>query len=182
MIIKEKEVILKNGKKILLRSLHESDAKAFYEHRLKTTKESCFVAQYPEEVRYSEEEMAQRAKVINGDDMSFLLFAFDGNKIVADGGVLKIRDFIKYCHRGEFGISIQEEYCNLGLGSIILQESIKIAKENGFEQIELGVFEDNPRAIHLYEKAGFQKVGVWPRAFKLKDGTYRDEILMTLVL
>ena len=47
-----------------------------------------------------------------------------------------------------------------------------------FEQLELGVFSDNARAIHLYESCGFHAWGTQPRAFKLKDGTYRDEIMM----
>lgn len=59
---------------------------------------------------------------------------------------------------------------------------MKQAKANGFEQLELGVFEDNTEAIHIYEKFGFQKYGVQPRAFKLKDGTYRDEIIMVKML
>ncbi len=51
-----------------------------------------------------------------------------------------------------------------------------------FEQIELGVFEDNHAAIGLYEKFGFKRCGVLPRAYKLKDGTYRDEIQMILLM
>ena len=41
---------------------------------------------------------------------------------------------------------------------------------------------DNARAIHLYEKVGFERYGIQPRAFKLKDGTYRDEIIMVKML
>lgn len=63
----------------------------------------------------------------------------------------------------------------LKLTTLVAQDQ---AKKNGFEQIELGVFADNPRAIHVYEKAGFQKVGIQPRAFKLQDGSYVDEIEM----
>ena len=60
----------------------------------------------------------------------------------------------------------------------MLDIALEQAKKNGFEQVELGVFEDNLRAIHLYKKCGFKKVGIQPRAFKLKDGTYRDEVQM----
>lgn len=52
------------------------------------------------------------------------------------------------------------------------------AKQTRFEQIELGVFADNNRALHMYKKAGFVQTGIIPRAYKLKDGTYRDEIQM----
>jgi len=48
----------------------------------------------------------------------------------------------------------------------------------GYEQAELGVYSDNDRARHMYKKMGFKEYGMNPRAFKLKDGTYRDEIIM----
>ena len=41
--------------------------------------------------------------------------------------------------------------------------------------------EDNERARHLYTKNGFKEYGINPRAFKLKDGTYCDEIIMATI-
>ena len=54
-------------------------------------------------------------------------------------------------------------------------------RKGGSEKVEL-VYSDNARAIHLYEKFGFERYGIHPRAFKLKDGTYRDEIIMVKML
>ena len=34
------------------------------------------------------------------------------------------------------------------------------------------------RKGYLYAKNGFKEYGINPRAFKLKDGTYCDEIIM----
>lgn len=48
----------------------------------------------------------------------------------------------------------------------MLEIAIEQCRENGFEQVELGIFEDNERAIHLYEKYGFVKCGIQPKAFK----------------
>ena len=56
------------------------------------------------------------------------------------------------------------------------------ARENGFEQIELGVFADNVCAIHLYQSLGFEDFGCTPRAFRLKDGTYHDERMLVKFL
>ena len=47
-----------------------------------------------------------------------------------------------------------------------------------YEQLELGVFDDNKRAQALYKKHGFEVWGCSKNAYKLKDGTYRDEIIM----
>ena len=182
MIIAEKEVFLKNGQKVILRSPIEDEAQALNEHKYKTSEETYFMARYPEEVVSREDITRKMISIVNKDQKDFFISAYMDGKLIADSGTMKIRDNMKYRHRGYFGVSIQKAYCDLGLGSIILQEAIKQAKENGFEQLELGVFEDNTKAIHVYEKAGFQKVGVLPRAFKLKDGSYRDEVQMVLYL
>ena len=85
-------------------------------------------------------------------------------------------------HRAYVGISIEQKYWGCGLGSYLMQLAIDQTRANGFEQLELGVYSDNSRAIHLYEKFGFKRYGIQPRAFKLKDGTYRDEIIMVKML
>ena len=79
--------------------------------------------------------------------------------------VLKEGNHIKFRHKAGIGIFILQKYCGLGLG-----------------QLKLGVFDDNVAAIRLYEKLGFREWGREPHAFKLKDGSYRDEIQMVLFL
>lgn len=182
MKIEEKEIVLKNGRTILLRSPGGEDAPAQQELRRITSGQTHFMARYPEEVEFREEAARQRLEAVAEDSMDFFLSAFEDGKMAADAGVQKIRSHLKYRHRCSFGISIRREYWGQGLGSRMLAEAVGTARENGFEQMELGVFSDNARAIHMYEKAGFRRVGIQPRAFKLKDGSYRDELLMVLFL
>lgn len=54
----------------------------------------------------------------------------------------------------------------------------KTAEKMGYEQLELGVCEDNERARALYTRLGFEEWGRKKRAYRLKDGTYLDEIVM----
>ena len=70
----------------------------------------------------------------------------------------------------------------LGLGKLLMEKALEQAKENGFTQVELGVFADNDRARYLYRKLGFTEMGCIPKAFCLKDGTYRDEVQMVKFL
>lgn len=182
MLIKAKEITLKNGQKIILKSATAEEAEAICEHRYRTSGETHFMARYPEEGRLNTEKMKEGLKQMEEDPQNFLVTAYLDGKIIGDAGVTKLRELMKYRHRAYFGMSILKEYCELGLGSAMMENAIAQAKENGFEQMELGVFEDNPRAIHLYEKYGFEKYGVQPRAFKLKDGTYRDELIMVKFL
>lgn len=49
-------------------------------------------------------------------------------------------------------------------------------------QLELEVVADNDRAIALYKKIGFEKMGTFPHNMKYKDGTYADAYWMVKIL
>lgn len=182
MRICEKQILLKNGQTVLLRSPGPEDAAEVNRHRYITSMETYYMGRNPEEVDADTEARRKWLAALAEDPQDFGISAFYGGRLVADLCLTKLRDLEKFRHRAYIGISIQKEFWGAGLGSVMLSEALRTAKENGFEQVELGVFSDNPRAIHVYEKAGFRKCGVQPRAFKLKDGTYRDEIMMVRFL
>ena len=55
---------------------------------------------------------------------------------------------------------------------------MELARQRGVEIVELAFVEGNDRARKLYEKFGFAIVCEKPRAYKLRDGSYRKEITM----
>lgn len=79
-------------------------------------------------------------------------------------------------------IALLSEYWNLGIGSALFQEMIAAARNRGIEQLELEVIEGNDRAMHLYQKIGFQIVAKKPNAIRLKDGTRLSEYYLILPL
>ena len=64
----------------------------------------------------------------------------------------------------------------------MLELLCEIAKEKGIEQLELEVVADNDRAIALYKKIGFEKMGTFPHNMKYKDGKYADAYWMVKIL
>ena len=62
-----------------------------------------------------------------------------------------------------------------------IRDSLELARAQGLEIIELEVRSDNPRAIRLYEKFGFVRIGHYPGFFKI-GGEYFDCELMNLYL
>ena len=74
--------------------------------------------------------------------------------------------------------SAAKQFSPMTVCLLVVKIALDQARTNGFEQVELGVFSDNDIARHMYKKMGFKEYGMNPRAFKLKDGTYRDEIVM----
>ena len=75
--------------------------------------------------------------------------------------------------------AILKDYWNLGIGTRMFQELIRLSEERpDLSQIELEFVEGNDRARHLYEKMGFRITGVHPNAIRLRDGTLLNEYLM----
>lgn len=181
MKIEPREYELPSGKALLVRSVTAADAEVYIKFMCMTSGETHFMARYPEECVYGPETAASLA-ACEESPFNFEVGAFDGEEQVGGVGVAQVRPHIKYRHRAVMGISVRKEYWDCGLGSYLMQLAIDQTRSNGFEQLELGVYSDNARAIHLYEKFGFERYGIQPRAFKLKDGTYRDEIIMVKML
>lgn len=80
-------------------------------------------------------------------------------------------------HVGRLGMGIHRNFREQGLGTILIERTLKAAALVGIERVELNVFCSNTRAINLYEKFGFQIEGHLRRA--RKQGTdYEDMLLM----
>ncbi|WP_428663262.1 GNAT family N-acetyltransferase [Runella sp.] len=56
-------------------------------------------------------------------------------------------------------IYVAKEYHGQQLGTQLMQDCLKSAKNNNAEVVWLGVWEHNPKAIRFYEKMGFQCFG-----------------------
>jgi len=80
------------------------------------------------------------------------------------------------------GITIGEKtYWGQGLGTDATYTSLLFAfRELNLNRVELEVFEDNLRAVHCYEKVGFQHEGIRRKTF-FQDGCYHDVYLMGIL-
>ena len=65
---------------------------------------------------------------------------------------------------------------NKGIGSMMMNECIKIAKELKRDYIWLGVWENNLRAFKFYERFGFKKTG--EHLFALGDDIQTDWLMI----
>ena len=62
-----------------------------------------------------------------------------------------------------------------GVGEALVRDSLRQAKAFGFTVMVFNaVVATNTRALRLYEKVGFTRLGVIPKGFRLPDGTYAD--------
>lgn len=83
-------------------------------------------------------------------------------------------------HTVSLGISVATEWRNRGVGTALMKQGLDWCEANPLiKRLELEVFGDNDRALHVYEKLGFEREGVRREAF-LKEGRFRDSIMMAI--
>lgn len=63
----------------------------------------------------------------------------------------------------------------LHIGEKLVEDSIMQAREAGFKILQFNaVVAGNVHARHLYERIGFQQLGMIPGGFQMEDGRYED--------
>ena len=108
------------------------------------------------------------------------IFEINGEKI----GMFKL---IPLAYRTEHiaylgGVAIHPQWAGKGFGQQMMQEILAFGKALGLVRIELSTATINEKAIHLYEKVGFQKEGILRKYTYLKSkNQFLDEVLMSYI-
>lgn len=172
------EVKDKTGRTIVLRNAEISDAEALIQYLKITTKETPYLIREPDEVTLTIEQEEHFIKNrINAERELLLIAAIDG-KHIGNCSLMSIGSYKRYAHRCEVAIALYQEFCGNGIGTIMLQTILDLAKKVGYEQAELEVISGNERAISLYRKLGFETYGTFPNNMKYKNGQYADAYWM----
>ena len=133
------------------------------------------------EFTYTEdEERALIAKIAEADNRLMIVAEAE-----ADAAIIGVASCNPgeggYRHTLSLGITVNRDWRNQGVGRAMMAYMIDWCRQNPtVYRLELWVFPDNPRAIHLYEKMGFQHEGN-RRASFLKAGQLLDLLLMGMV-
>lgn len=108
-----------------------------------------------------------------------MLVAEVDGKIAGNCGLHGSKQKRKTAHRAGFAIALLQEFWGLGIGTALMTYALDIGENKlGYTVIDLEVVSDNKRAIGLYTKMGFKKIGERPMALKLDSGKYSSEDLM----
>ena len=96
-------------------------------------------------------------------------------------GMVSLLDIDNLNQSGVFHIMIGPEGQGRGAGSFALREMLKHAFYNlNLQRVELEVLEENARARHVYEKAGFVLEGRKRRAV-YKEGRFLDVMMYSIL-
>ena len=174
-----KKIQLKNGKQLVLRKPIIEDAKKMIEYLNVVGGESENLLFGKDDFHLTVEQEMEHIKNISTDVNTLMLLGIINNDIVS---IAQISGSNKrrIVHNSEVFISVKKDYWRVGIGFIVMQELIRCQKEVGkIKNISLGVKASNKNAIDMYEKCGFEKVGVHKNYFNI-DGNFDDEIIMDL--
>ena len=151
MLVAKKEYTIK-GHKLILRNTDENEAQPSMD----------FIKSYND----SENDL-------------FLIATVDGE--YAGNCSIESYDNFKDAHKSTLGIALYQKYTGMGIGKIMVERLIEIARELGLEYLELSVNGDNKRAISIYKKLGFVEYGRFPNGIRYGD-SYTDKVFMYLKL
>ncbi|HMB67375.1 MAG TPA: GNAT family N-acetyltransferase [Candidatus Bathyarchaeia archaeon] len=95
-----------------------------------------------------------------------------GNSSVTKGSYEDTR------HHGYLGIAISKKHRDHGIGLEMMRTLVRESRRAGLKTVQLEVFANNPRAIHVYERADFKESGRIPKKM-LRSSKFTDSIVMT---
>lgn len=161
---------------IMIATLPEERWQDYKTLRLRALSEdsTAFSSSYEEEVK--NDEGTWRSRMANG------LFALDDNRVIGMIGVI-FNSRVKTRHVASIvSVYVDPTYRRSGVGQSLMEAAINRVKANHeVLKIELTVNPEQPTAVRLYEKNGFQVSGKQTKELYV-NGTLYDELYMELLL
>ncbi len=181
-----KQFTAKNGKAVTLRSLKWEDldsAVGFINGLVSERDEDPGFGIISDKKQTRESEavwLAERLAAIESGNAIDIVAEIEG-RMIGNCEVLRGKTSDEH-HHGFLGISVSKAYRDTGIGRELMKTIIEECRKADFKTMELEVFANNPRAIHLYKDVGFKQVGLIPKKIFRDGSSFYGIILMSIVL
>lgn len=176
MIVEPREVLLRDGTPVTLRSPRGADAQAMLAYVRGLLAESSRNMNHWETGfdQMTEEEEAAILEQYAADAHGFMIAAFmpEGPIVGMIGVTVDGRGRLAHC--GTIGMGARAAHHGQGLGQALLEAAIAAADAAGVWNLRLYVRTFNTPAIKLYEKCGFTQMGVLRQMAVVEEG-FADE-------
>lgn len=169
-----KFVTLQNGKRVMFRFLNQQDREELIR---------LFQEAPEEDIRFLKQDVRD-TKLVNSwiDRLNYQkvlpLVAVDlqDNRLIADATLHRGKHAAK--HLAEVRIFVSRPFRNLGLGSVLLEELINLAKKMGLHWLKAEIIADHKKVIKAFRTKGFETRATLEDYFIRKDGFTHDVALM----
>ena len=166
---------------IIYREAEPSDAGKFLEYCKRVGAESDNLTFGAEGLPFTISQTADYIRKFAGNPEGAMILVFDEGELVGSGAVSSVSGRTRFAHRKELAITVRKDYWGKGIGTELMNLLVDFCKKSGTEVLELQVRSDNERAIGLYKKFGFEKIGTYKKFFKI-NGEDIDADFMNLYL
>ena len=163
---------------VVLRTPGSADAEDMIAFMKSIYGETPFLSCTPEEFDVSVEQELEFLRRHERSERDCMIGAWIEGRLAGTVRLSAVGDSYRLRHRAEIGISVLKEFWGRGAGSMLMDAALNTAASAGYRQVELAVCADNERALHLYQKFGFEEYGRCPQAMRRSYDVYMDEILM----
>ena len=169
----------KNGEKVVFRPEQSGDTEMLWEMFSTLSEESASNLIPP----FTRERVESWTNNINYDEVLAIVAVVEekSEQRIIGSASLKFNQQEALKHKAELGITVHDNYQNMGIGTALLKHLISIARMKKLKKIYLQVSTVNDRAINLYKKSGFKIEGKLCKESYI-NGKYRDENRMALFL
>ena len=165
---------LKNGKRVMFRFLNEQDREELVR---------LFQEAPDEDLRFLKQDVKD-AKLVGSwvehlnyqKVLPLVAVNLEGNLLIADATLHRGKHAAK--HIGEVRIFVSRSFRNLGLGSLMLEELINLAKKENLHGLKAEIIADHKKVVKAFRTKGFEIRATLEDYFIRKDGVTHDVILM----
>jgi len=172
--MEEKKTTLKDGREVLLRLLRPDDKDSLL---------NMMNGLSPKALRWSNPpyDEVKIDRWMSGVGTGLSIVAIYKDRVV---GISAVHRLTRPRERGigNMMIYLHQNFHGAGLGTVMIEEILMLAKCRGLHRIGLEVVEDNDAAVTLYKKRGFEVEGVLHDAYFGDDGEYHDMLVMGIIL
>ena len=117
---------------------------------------------------------AWRKRLAEPPEGLFLLVACVDGEVVGNLGLETSPNRPRMRHVGSIGMAVRDDWQGRGVGTALMEAALDLADNwLNLTRIELRVYVDNPAAVALYERFGFEREGTH-RRYAFRDGEYVD--------
>ena len=108
---------------------------------------------------------------------TYTLVADVYGRVVGDLKLLRRKG--RLAHVADLGMAVHDDYQGQSIGTALMEAAIDMADNwLNLKRVELDVYTDNARAIHLYKNFGFE-IEDTRRALSFREGEYVDAYAMS---
>lgn len=162
----------------IIRTAKPDDALSILQIQKDVVAEGTFLTTTPNEFDKTVEQQRNWIENILINDKETILVA-ETSKGIVGWIVFLSSNRIRLSHTGSFGMMVDKDLRNKGVGKLLIENLLIWAASNPrIEKVSLGVFSTNKSALALYKNMGFIEEGRKIKEYKMANGEYIDDILM----